>query len=96
MTVAPATDHPGSHAPTFDRVEDERAHRKQRLAAALRPDASIVMLGDADQLPSIAAGAVFRDLVAAVSNPNDSRTPGDRICTRLTQSYRMNPGEAAG
>jgi exodeoxyribonuclease V alpha subunit len=68
----------------------------QRLAAALRPDASIVMLGDADQLPSIAAGAVFRDLVAAVSNPNDSRTPGDRICTRLTQSYRMNPGEAAG
>jgi ribulose-5-phosphate 4-epimerase/fuculose-1-phosphate aldolase len=36
MTVAPATDHPGSHAPTFDRVEDERAHRKQRLAAAFR------------------------------------------------------------
>jgi len=68
----------------------------QRLAASLHPEAIIVMLGDADQLPSIAAGAVFRDLVAAVSNPDYPRTPGGRICTRLTRSYRMNPGEAAG
>ena len=32
------------------------------LLAALSGDALLVLLGDADQLPSIAAGAVFRDL----------------------------------
>lgn len=65
-----------------------------RLAAALRPDARIVMLGDADQLPSVAAGAVFRDLVAAVYDPD--RDANSAICTRLTRSYRMNPDEPAG
>jgi len=33
-----------------------------KLLAALPGDALLVLLGDADQLPSIAAGAVFRDL----------------------------------
>jgi exodeoxyribonuclease V alpha subunit len=33
-----------------------------RLVRALRSDARLVLLGDADQLPSIEAGAVFRDL----------------------------------
>ncbi len=65
-----------------------------RLAAALRSDARIVMLGDADQLPSVAAGAVFRDLVAAVCDPD--RDANSAICTRLTRSYRMNPDEPAG
>jgi len=65
-----------------------------RLAAALRPDARIVMLGDADQLPSVAAGAVFRDLVAAVCDTNRDADPA--ICIRLTHSYRMNPDEPAG
>ena len=35
-----------------------------RLLRALREDARLVLLGDADQLPSIEAGAVFRDLCA--------------------------------
>ena len=35
------------------------------LLAALRPDARLVLLGDADQLPSVGAGAVFGDLCAA-------------------------------
>jgi exodeoxyribonuclease V alpha subunit len=65
----------------------------QRLASALRPDACLVLLGDADQLPSVAAGAVFRDLVAAVQGPSAF---DQNICTRLTQSYRMNADEAAG
>ncbi|HEY1851316.1 MAG TPA: exodeoxyribonuclease V subunit alpha [Candidatus Binataceae bacterium] len=65
----------------------------QRLASALRPDARIVLLGDADQLPSVAAGAVFRDLVAAVQGPS---TLDANICTRLTQSYRINPNEVDG
>ena len=33
-----------------------------KLVAALPADALLILLGDADQLPSIAAGAVFRDL----------------------------------
>jgi exodeoxyribonuclease V alpha subunit len=37
----------------------------ERLAGALRHDAQLIILGDADQLPSVAAGAVFRDLVPA-------------------------------
>jgi len=64
-----------------------------RLLAALRPDTRLILLGDADQLPSVAAGAVFRDLVAAVSDRDGDADP---ICTRLTQSYRMNPDEPAG
>jgi exodeoxyribonuclease V alpha subunit len=37
-----------------------------RLLRALRPEARLVLLGDADQLPSVEAGAVFRDLCAAL------------------------------
>ncbi len=37
-----------------------------RLMRALRPDARLVLLGDADQLPSVEAGAVFRDLCAGL------------------------------
>ena len=65
-----------------------------RLAAALRPQARMVMLGDADQLPSVAAGAVFRELVAAVQGAQGKLDA--EVCTRLTQSYRMDPGDAAG
>jgi exodeoxyribonuclease V alpha subunit len=37
-----------------------------RLTRALADDARLVLLGDADQLPSVEAGAVFRDLCAAL------------------------------
>ena len=37
-----------------------------RLLRALRTDGRLVLLGDADQLPSIEAGAVFRDLCASL------------------------------
>ena len=39
------------------------------LLDALRPDARLVLLGDADQLPSVGAGAVFGDLCAARPRP---------------------------
>jgi exodeoxyribonuclease V alpha subunit len=39
-----------------------------RLVRALRDDARLVLLGDADQLPSVEAGAVFRDLCAALGS----------------------------
>lgn len=44
----------------------------ERLVRAVRDQAHIVLLGDADQLPSVEAGAVFRELVASES---DTQTP---------------------
>jgi exodeoxyribonuclease V alpha subunit len=38
----------------------------ERLLASLRADARLVLFGDADQLPSVEAGAVFRDLCACL------------------------------
>ncbi|HXN33983.1 MAG TPA: exodeoxyribonuclease V subunit alpha [Polyangiaceae bacterium] len=46
-----------------------------RLMRALAEDARLVLLGDADQLPSVEAGAVFRDLCAAL--------PAVRLSTNL-------------
>jgi exodeoxyribonuclease V alpha subunit len=54
----------------------------ERLARALRPDARLVLLGDADQLPSVDAGAVFRELAPRA--------------VRLTQSHRQDPRAPAG
>jgi exodeoxyribonuclease V alpha subunit len=38
----------------------------ERLVRAMSSEARLVLLGDADQLPSVEAGAVFRDLCAAL------------------------------
>ncbi len=57
-----------------------------RLLEAVRPDARLVLLGDADQLPSVAAGAVFRDALELAG-------PG---AARLTHSYRMRADDPAG
>lgn len=54
----------------------------EQLTRALHPDARLVLLGDADQLPAIQAGSVFRDLGANA--------------IRLTESHRMDPADAAG
>jgi len=58
----------------------------ERLLAATREGTQLVLLGDADQLPSVGAGAVFRDLLDAA--------PGARA--RLTRSYRMREDNPAG
>jgi exodeoxyribonuclease V alpha subunit len=54
----------------------------ERLAQAVRDDAVLVLLGDADQLPSVEAGAVFRDLSLAA--------------VQLAESYRMSPSDPDG
>jgi exodeoxyribonuclease V alpha subunit len=54
----------------------------ERLARAVRPDARLILLGDADQLPSVDAGAVFRDMAP--------------LATRLTRSHRLDPEAPAG
>ena len=56
-----------------------------RLLRALAPGSSLVLLGDADQLPSVGAGAVLRDL---------TRRP--ECLSELTHSYRMDPSDPAG
>jgi exodeoxyribonuclease V alpha subunit len=66
----------------------------ERLLRAVRPDAHLVLLGDADQLPSVEAGAVFRDLLPpAGAGAGDPRVAAS---VRLTRSYRMDPSRPAG
>lgn len=58
------------------------------LLRALSPETSLVLLGDADQLPSVDAGAVFRDLCEHLE--------GQEALTTLTHSFRMNTADADG
>jgi exodeoxyribonuclease V alpha subunit len=53
-----------------------------RLLRALRDDAVLVLLGDADQLPSVDAGAVFRDLSS--------------LALRLHKNFRTDLAQSAG
>jgi exodeoxyribonuclease V alpha subunit len=72
-----------------------------RLLRAASPEARVVLLGDAQQLPSVEAGAVFRDLCAALATDPDgasgshdaSRT---RPVARLTESFRMREDDPDG
>ncbi|HSY39677.1 MAG TPA: AAA family ATPase [Polyangia bacterium] len=54
----------------------------EQLSRALRPDARLVLIGDADQLPAIQAGSVLRDL--------------GPLALRLPESHRMSPDDPAG
>lgn len=56
------------------------------LVDAVADDARLVLLGDADQLPSVAAGAVFRDLCGCPAVPG----------VRLTRSHRMSEDDPDG
>ncbi len=68
----------------------------ERLVGAIKPDARLIVLGDADQLPSVAAGAVFRDLVSAAAQAGARPAKYPAIATRLTHSYRMDTNDPAG
>ncbi len=57
----------------------------ERLLLALPHNARLILLGDAQQLPSVEAGTVFRDLVSGM---------GSAVC-RLTHSYRLGSAEGA-
>lgn len=59
-----------------------------RLLDALREDAHIVLLGDAEQLPSVEAGAVLRHLLRAASRSGCAQV--------LTHSYRMDSQDPSG
>jgi exodeoxyribonuclease V alpha subunit len=61
----------------------------ERLARSLRSEATLILLGDDHQLPSVEAGAVLRDLIAGRS------ALGVRV-VRLTESYRMRAEDPDG
>jgi exodeoxyribonuclease V alpha subunit len=69
-----------------------------RLLRALRPEARLVLLGDADQLPSVEAGAVFRDLCAglgATRLTTNLRVASDPSARRIVDAARaVNAGVA--
>jgi len=65
----------------------------ERLVRSVADDARLVLLGDADQLPSIEAGAVFRDLTPLAhrlehSHRVDAATGGGRDLAALARGIR--------
>jgi exodeoxyribonuclease V alpha subunit len=70
-----------------------------RLLRALRPRARLVLLGDSDQLPSIEAGAVFRDLCAALGGVRltvNLRVASDPAARRIVAAAEaVNAGAAS-
>lgn len=62
----------------------------ERLVRAVRDDARLVLIGDAEQLPSVEAGEVLRDIAEG------GRHELPDLAVTLTQSYRMDPSDPAG
>lgn len=62
----------------------------EQLLAAVPPTARFIMLGDTDQLPSVEAGAIFRDLAATAGRL------GPDCCIKLSRSYRMASDQPSG
>ncbi len=82
-----------------------------RLVAAVDEGARLVLVGDADQLPAVGSGAVFRDLVPSQVHTQTPRrdmlvgAPIDAVAStepmaaqsmRLTTNFRMREGDPAG
>jgi len=61
------------------------------LLRALQPEARLILLGDADQLPSIEAGAVLRDLCRSQKAVQEKK----RVIV-LEKSYRAREEDSAG
>lgn len=88
--------HRASHRLPFDVVVVDEAsmldiHLTAALCRALPAHARLVLVGDDGQLPSVEAGAVLRDVVAAA----DAGGPLAGCCVRLTTVHRQ-VGAAAG
>lgn len=83
----------------------------EHLVRATRDETHLILLGDVDQLPSVDAGAVLRDLAAEEGNnqslwgtllgehapePAMGTAPMSRFTVRLTRSHRMDADDARG
>lgn len=67
------------------------------LLRALRPGARLILVGDADQLPSVGAGNVLRDLIASGAVPVVRLTEIFRQAQEsmiVVNAHRINRGEA--
>lgn len=62
-----------------------------RLLDALEDGASLILLGDMDQLPSVEAGAVLADLVPGSGAGDEASPLADRLVV-LDRSHRSDPG----
>ncbi len=65
----------------------------ERLTNAIAPGARLILLGDANQLPSVAAGSVFRDLAGSAG---DDTGPLTTASVRLEVNHRMKSEGRAG
>ncbi len=65
----------------------------ERLTNAIQPGARLILLGDANQLPSVAAGSVFR---ALATSAEERIGPLAAASKRLEQNHRMKSEDAAG
>ncbi len=81
----------------------------ERLSSAVADDARLILLGDAEQLPSVETGTVLRDLIPDATStetpwrhlvPDLEERHGEeatsRHAVRLTTSYRMSESNIAG
>ncbi len=65
----------------------------ERLTDAIQPGSRLILLGDANQLPSVAAGSVFRDLVPRA---RDSVGALANVSVPLVENHRMRKDDASG
>lgn len=64
--------------------------------AAIHPESRLIMVGDVDQLPSVGAGAVLRDLIESTKVPTVRLTQIFRqaaLSTIITNSHAINNGK---
>ncbi|MDR2359987.1 MAG: ATP-dependent RecD-like DNA helicase [Oscillospiraceae bacterium] len=73
------TNHIDADAVILDEISMVDLELMQALLKALKPNARLIMVGDADQLPSVGAGNVLADILAAEIIP----------CVRLTEVFRQ-------
>jgi len=79
------------HVVVVDEASMVSLSHMARLIEATRPDARLVMLGDADQLASVEAGAVLHDVVEGFAG----RTPSPVSTLETSHRFGVEIGELA-
>lgn len=64
----------------------------ESLITALTPQNRLLLVGDADQLPSVGPGNVLRDLIRAAETPGPDGGPGPIPVVRLDTIFRQQEG----
>jgi len=68
-----------------------------KLTSALRPNTSLILLGDENQLSSVESGSVLGDICKGTSNEINGGSENSRLnIIRLQKSYRFNNDEGVG